>query len=127
LGVRVFDTQCGAKLFSVTPQLPRYFSKPFLTRWIFDVEILARMQQSHRAAGTPLEQTVYEYPLDAWRDVAGSSLKKGDFVKAVGELVRIYWTYLGPAARPDDGAWTPSGRLLPDASGKSTRGDQRAA
>jgi len=127
LGVRIFDTQCGAKLFRVTPRLSRYFSKPFLTRWIFDVEILARMQQFHRAMGTPLSQAVYEYPLDAWRDVAGSSLKKGDFVKAAGELARIYWTYLGPAARPEEVSWSPGGRPLPDASGKSTRGDQRAA
>ena len=127
LGVRIFDTQCGAKLFRVTPRLSRYFSKPFLTRWIFDVEILARMQQAHRAAAAPLARTIYEYPLDAWRDVAGSSLKKGDFVKAIGELARIYWTYLGPVARVDDAAWTPGGRPLPDASGKSTHGDQRAA
>ena len=61
------------------------------------------------------------------KDVAGSSLKKGDFVKAIGELARIYWTYLGPVARPDDATWSPNGRPLPDASSKSTRGDQRAA
>ena len=43
-----------------------------------------------------LEEIIYEFPLDAWRDVAGSSLKKGDFVKAVVELAAIYWTYLRP-------------------------------
>lgn len=95
LGVRVFDTQCGAKLFRVTPAVRQLFERPFLTRWIFDVEILARIEQARRgAASPPLRQIVYEFPLDRWQDVAGSSVKGGDFVKAAAELARIYWTYL---------------------------------
>ena len=92
LGLRVFDTQCGAKLFRATPRLAQLFERPFLTRWIFDVEILARMHcERHGAAGPQLRDVVYEYPLDSWCDVAGSSVKRSDFVKAAGELAKIYW------------------------------------
>jgi dolichyl-phosphate beta-glucosyltransferase len=100
LGVRVFDTQCGAKLFRATSDLPQLFARPFLTRWIFDVEILARIAQSRRgndAAG--LRHVIYELPLDSWQDVAGSTVKRGDFAKAIGEMARIYWTYLRPGAK----------------------------
>jgi glycosyltransferase involved in cell wall biosynthesis len=99
LGLRVFDTQCGAKLFRVTPRLKQLFEQPFLTRWIFDVELLARMHCARRgAAGPQLRDVVYEFPLDSWCDVAGSAVKSGDFVKAAGELAKIYSTYLRPGA-----------------------------
>jgi glycosyltransferase involved in cell wall biosynthesis len=102
LGLRVYDTQCGAKLFRVTSELPRLFGRPFLTRWIFDVELLARMKSARaRTSAAPLGEAIYEFPLDAWRDVAGSRVRGGDFAKAAVEMTRIYWTYLRPGARPE--------------------------
>ena len=87
LGTRMFDTQCGAKLLRATPGVARVFERPFLTRWIFDVEILARLHHARRHTSLPqVREVVYEYPLDAWRNVAGSTVKGGDFVKAIGEL-----------------------------------------
>jgi glycosyltransferase involved in cell wall biosynthesis len=124
LGVRVFDTQCGAKLFRATPSLPQLFARPFLTRWIFDVEILARLAQLRRGSATAgLRQVVYELPLDSWHDVAGSTLKRGDFAKAIGELAKIYWTYLRPGAklRP-----VPPPSVLPEPR-MAPHGDQKAA
>jgi len=91
LGIGIHDTQCGAKLFRATPWVAAAFEEPFCTRWIFDVEVLARIAQSTSAAGGPsLADSVYEFPLDDWREVAGSKLK------APAELATIYWRYLGP-------------------------------
>jgi dolichyl-phosphate beta-glucosyltransferase len=101
LGVKIFDTQCGAKMFRVSDELPQLLDRRFLTRWIFDVELLARMQHRRGALGGPaLADTIYEFPLDAWRDVAGSSIKTRDFFKSAYELAQIYWTYLRPSAPP---------------------------
>ncbi len=100
LGVRVFDTQCGAKLFRASSGLAALLSRPFCTRWIFDVELMARLKHARRCtAQLSIERIIYEVPLDSWQDVAGSTVKSGDFVKAVAELANIYWTYLRPGAR----------------------------
>jgi glycosyltransferase involved in cell wall biosynthesis len=97
LGISIHDTQCGAKLFRATPWVAAAFSQPFCTRWIFDVEVLARIAQSTAAAGGPaLTECVYEFPLDDWTEIAGSKLKATDFLKAPKELATIYWRYLGP-------------------------------
>lgn len=95
LNLRVYDTQCGAKLFRVTPTLPALFAEPFLTRWVFDVEILARwiLCQPDAADRRGLEQRVYEVPLERWTDVKGSRLKPADFLKAPAELLLIWHRY----------------------------------
>ena len=73
------------------------FARPFATRWIFDVEIFARMSRSD---SRPLAARIYEFPLDAWRDVAGGSIKPRDFVKAFFEMAKICWIYKRPGAPP---------------------------
>jgi dolichyl-phosphate beta-glucosyltransferase len=95
LDTGIYDTQCGAKLFRVVPGLRELFSEPFESRWIFDVEIFARRKllPGRDGTATRLEDIVYEYPLDAWYDVAGSKLKTRDFVRAALELDRIRRRY----------------------------------
>ena len=83
LGLDVYDTQCGAKLFRVTPFIRALFEHPFLSRWIFDVEIIARLIQAKRGKNLPqADRVIYEFPLMEWRDVQGSKLGYGDFVRA---------------------------------------------
>jgi len=94
LGIPVYDTQCGAKLMRSTPRVREIFAEPFVTRWAFDVEILARWLVSRRAA--PSVEASYglvEIPLDKWIDVPGSKLRLADFVAAPLALWRIYREY----------------------------------
>jgi len=99
LGVELYDTQCGAKLFRVTATTRNLFERPFISNWIFDVELIARMIQQQRCLQTAeVEQIIYELPLYEWRDVAGSKLRPRDFLTAFKELVGIYRKYLSPTA-----------------------------
>jgi glycosyltransferase involved in cell wall biosynthesis len=100
LGLAVYDTQCGSKLFRVSALTRVLFEEPFVTGWIFDVEILARLVRACRATGRDPSRLVLEVPLRRWRDVAGSRVRPLDFVKAIAELERVRRTYLrdrGPA------------------------------
>jgi glycosyltransferase involved in cell wall biosynthesis len=99
LGLRVYVTQCGAKLFRVTPAMRGLFEEEFITRWVFDVEILARWIRQNRGLDRrELERRVHELPLQRWMDVKGSRLRPSDFVKAPLELARIWAHYFGPLA-----------------------------
>jgi len=97
LAMPVVDTQCGAKLFRWSAGVARVFAESFHSRWIFDVEILARWKM---LVGEPRE-TIFELPVEAWREVAGSKLRMRDFVRAAGDLLRIGWHYrvMGGAAK----------------------------
>ncbi|HSP17853.1 MAG TPA: glycosyltransferase [Thermoanaerobaculia bacterium] len=91
LGLAVYDTQCGAKLFRVSDAMREIFAKPFLSRWIFDVEIIARLvQQRGRDAAA---RAIYELPIREWHDVKGSKVRGMDFLRALGDLWRIRRTY----------------------------------
>ena len=70
---------------------------------------------------------LYEFPLDAWRDVAGSTVKSGDFFKAVLEMTRIYWTYLRPGARDAVSEPSAKARRLASPANEPPRHDQRTA
>ena len=90
----LYDTQCGAKLFRLNREEGRaLFDAPFNSRWIFDVEIVARWIRLNRFDRERVRETIYEYPLDEWEDVGGSKLKPADFLKAFGDLYRIWRRY----------------------------------
>jgi glycosyltransferase involved in cell wall biosynthesis len=102
LGIGVYDTQCGAKLFRASPEIASLFQEPFRTRWVFDVEILARLMAARRGSGRPrIQETIYEFPLHQWHDVAGSKLKPLDMIKAFFALAAIRWGY-GSKGGPRD-------------------------
>ena len=94
LRMPIYDTQCGAKLFRITLQFRQILEVPFQSRWIFDVEIIARFLAIHHRDTAYVCNVIYEKALPVWEDVAGSKVGPLDFFKAFYELMRIERAYL---------------------------------
>ena len=93
LQLPIYDTQCGAKIFRVSDRTRTIFRDRFISRWVFDVELIARYIQcvgSSEAAGA----RIYEYPLQTWVDINGSKVRPKDFFIAFWDVGRIYRKYL---------------------------------
>lgn len=86
LGILTYDSQCGAKLFR--PNAAKIaFQNPFVSRWIFDVEVILRLKGF----------LLVEHPVLQWMDVAGSKLKLGrEVFRVLGDVWRIRKRYLKP-------------------------------
>jgi len=94
LSLRVYDTQCGAKLFRKTDAVREVFDRPFMSSWAFDVEILARLQRLQRSGKIPpVARVVIEVPLRQWTDVGGSKINFRDSVVATSQLLLMWWRY----------------------------------
>ena len=101
LGIEVYDTQCGAKMFRSSTGNQRLFAQPYSSRWIFDVEILARFLHDFRAADRgSVDDVIHEIPLLRWEDAAGSKVRPLDFVRAIYELWVIHRKWLRKSASP---------------------------
>jgi len=90
LRLPVYDTQCGAKLYKKQIVEP-LFNNFFTTKWLFDVEILARYVKLFGRKNAI--EKIYEYPVYQWEDIGGSQLKAKDFFKAPMELWKIKKRY----------------------------------
>ena len=94
LGLPVYDTQCGAKMFRLCDETRALFAEQFLGRWVFDVELIARLIAGRRGSDlSPLEEAIVEVPLLTWRDVAGSKLRARHFFAVGYDLLRIQLKY----------------------------------
>ncbi len=79
LGVRVYDSQCGAKLFR-REVVPRVFGEEFVSRWIFDVELYGRLGHDK----------IVECPVKVWTHKPGSKISVfREFPQIMGDLLRI--------------------------------------
>lgn len=87
LGLKVYDTQCGAKLFLASESFAQCLNKPFFSRWLFDVELLQRLM----GLGGLTPQDFFEEPLLRWTDVGGSKVKFRSVLVALWDLIKIYW------------------------------------
>jgi glycosyltransferase involved in cell wall biosynthesis len=90
VGVPVYDTQCGAKLFRVSPRLSWALESPFSSRWSFDVELLCRLFGRLGEGAPEDEPSALEVPLHVWHEVGGSKLHLGSMARSFAELLRIW-------------------------------------
>ncbi len=94
LRMGVYDTQCGAKFFVASDLLRESLMQPFLSRWAFDVELIARLKYGVGSQPGYGKEKFLELPLDYWEDKSGSKLKLTDKIRVVIEMVRIT-AYIG--------------------------------
>ena len=89
LGVAVYDTQCGAKVFRRSAALDAAIAAPFRSRWAFDVELLARLLRGNATVAPIAVDALLEVPLRSWRDIPGSGLRAGGVLSALADVGRI--------------------------------------
>lgn len=90
LKIPVYDTQCGAKLieFNLAKQL---FEQPFKTKWLFDVELIARMKALY--GKDSCLNNILELPLNTWIDKGNSKITFIDFLKTPFNLIKLMIYY----------------------------------
>ena len=86
LGLPIYDSQCGAKLFRAEA-VGMLFGEPFVTQWLFDLEIIARLR-GRLGRDAALEAAI-EVPLGEWIHVGGSKLRVSHMAKVPFELPRL--------------------------------------
>ena len=79
-----YDTQSGFKLFRVAEPLRESLSQAFVTRWLFEVELLARWRS---ICGRPMN--IWEEPVEFWHDVPGSKIRGRELVRIARDLARV--------------------------------------
>lgn len=77
-----YDTQSGLKLFRADDAFARTLTTPFETRWLFEIELMAR----YRAANSR-PMAIWEMPLAYWVDVAGSKMTMRESMRVMRELM----------------------------------------
>jgi glycosyltransferase involved in cell wall biosynthesis len=92
LGLPVYDTQCGAKLFRDGPAIRRALDQRFRTGWAFDVELILRLISKPGPVLDPGD--LIEVPLREWRDAGGSKLTLPAMIGAVLGVIRLAWQRL---------------------------------
>ena len=84
--LEIYDTQCGCKLYKrqVAAEL---FSKPFVTKWLFDIEVFVRYKR------WSTEERMLEVPLVEWTEIKGSKIKIKDFLLVPFNILKLWWNY----------------------------------
>lgn len=86
LKLKVYDTQCGCKIF--TKEISKHiFEKPFLSKWLFDVEIFNRIINFYGREN--VLNKMFEVPLLKWIDKGDSKVKPSYFIRLWFDLYRI--------------------------------------
>jgi len=92
LGLGVYDTQCGAKLVR-SDLVPVLFDEVFLSRWLFDVELIWRLMIA--VGSERMRAELAEVPVSRWHEMGGSKVRFSDGLRVPYELWRIRRAYSG--------------------------------
>ncbi|HEX9510931.1 MAG TPA: glycosyltransferase [Puia sp.] len=84
----IYDTQCGAKLFS-TDLAKVITGKKFFTKWLFDIEISLRIRNERPGAKGD------EIPLHTWNSQKGSKITLLQTPTVIRDLIRLFKNYPG--------------------------------
>ncbi|PTM10077.1 MAG: glycosyl transferase family 2 [Bacteroidetes bacterium] len=90
LNLPVYDTQCGVKIINIEVAKV-VFNDNFKSKWLFDVELIARMKK-HYGRDYCLKN-VYEYPLSYWEDKGNSKITFKDALFIPHHLLKLYFHY----------------------------------
>jgi len=94
LDIQMYDTQCGAKLFRCKAGTRDLFAQPFHSRWLFDLELILRIQRREAAGeNRPIDSLIREVPLNTWRDVPDSKISYAYFLWAFFDLLSLRLRY----------------------------------
>jgi glycosyltransferase involved in cell wall biosynthesis len=105
LRLRVYDTQCGAKFFRVTPGFVAATARPFRSSWIFDVELIGRLLRGTDSAEPVPASAFEEIPLREWHHMEGSKLGLRAMARALVDLLVLE---VELNRRPRKGTQSPS-------------------
>lgn len=90
LRLDIYDTQCGAKIFSAS-QTEILFRHPFIDRWLFDVELLCRLKNAY---GKKTKAMFREVTLREWTEKGHSRIRIIDLLLLPVQTTRIFFRYL---------------------------------
>ena len=90
----VYDTQSGFKIFRADDRFFECVQYPFKTRWFVDLEMLLRWRQVEGS-----DPQIWEEPVLAWRDVAGSKLTFRQNLVVLKDLLRLVSAYESGSSR----------------------------
>ncbi|UFS71905.1 glycosyltransferase [Geomonas sp. RF6] len=97
LQLKVYDTQCGAKLFKASPLLRQVFGTPFKVNWTFDLEMIGRFLLLQDLTPEEVPSRWVEHPLREWVDVKGSKVGVKDYIRGGMEFCTIFFYLRTPA------------------------------
>ena len=87
---KINDTQCGAKVFT-RKTANTLFQKAFITKWLFDIELLMLMR--NRYGKQSMEKKFKVVKLSKWTEVEGSKITLKDAVQFPLQLIQIALNY----------------------------------
>ena len=90
LKLSLYDSQCGCKIFE-SSLADKIFVEPFLSKWLFDVEIFFRAIEVYGRKN--IKEHIKEIPLNEWVDTPDSRVSPWYFFRLWLDLYKISKKY----------------------------------